>query len=122
MRVCLDTKELPSLASNKLDPYQTNCLLPSRTVVRVLPDLSDRYVISPDPGQFFLKLRLPEDVYCDQCILQVRPFDKGMWQPLPCLQELIFGACYVHELTGHGKAMVGALLRGVFRQIGARQP
>ena len=48
----------------------------------MLPDLSDRYVISPDPGQFFLKLRLPEDVYCDQCILQVRPFDKGMWQSL----------------------------------------
>ena len=36
-----------------------------------MPDLSNRYVISPDPGQFFLKLRLPEDVYCDQCILQV---------------------------------------------------
>ena len=50
----------------------------SSTVVRVLPDLSDRYVISPDPGQFFLKLRLPEDVYCDQCILQVRrQFDKN---------------------------------------------
>ena len=48
----------------------------------MLPDLSDRYVISPDPGQFFLKLRLPEDVYCDQCILQVRPLDnskKGTW-------------------------------------------
>ena len=40
----------------------------------MLPDLSDRFVISPDPGQFFLKLRLPEDVYCDQCILQV-----GSW-------------------------------------------
>ena len=39
--------------------------------MRVLPDLSDRFVISPDPGQFFLQLRLPEDVYCDQCILQV---------------------------------------------------
>ena len=54
----------------------------SSTVVRVLPDLSDRYVISPDPGQFFLKLRLPEDVYCDQCILQVRPLDnskKSTW-------------------------------------------
>ena len=37
----------------------------------MLPDLSDRYVIPHDPGQFFLKLRLPEDVYCDQCILQV---------------------------------------------------
>ena len=62
--------------------------LPSSTVVRVLPDLSDRYVISPDPGQFFLKLRLPEDVYCDQCILQVRPFDKGKWQSLALLLKL----------------------------------
>ena len=38
----------------------------------VLPDFTNTYVLpSRDTGTYMLKLRLPQDVWCKQCILQV---------------------------------------------------
>jgi hypothetical protein len=45
-------------------------------LLKVLPDLEDKFVITPDLGNHYIRLRMPEDVYCDQCILQVTAANK----------------------------------------------
>jgi hypothetical protein len=42
-----------------------------RTPLKVLPDLGFEFVVGPELGNYTCQVRLPEDVTCDQCILQV---------------------------------------------------
>merc|ERR1711892_1346899 len=50
------------------DPRQ-DCF--DKTILRVVPSGEDRYYLTTfNTGVFTLKLRLPSDVWCDQCILQ----------------------------------------------------
>ena len=42
-----------------------------RTVLKVVPSGEERYYLTTfNTGVFTLKLRLPPDTWCDQCILQ----------------------------------------------------
>ena len=42
-----------------------------RTVLKVVPSGEERYYLTTfNTGVFTLKLRLPTDTWCDQCILQ----------------------------------------------------
>ena len=42
-----------------------------RTVLRVVPSGEERYYLTTfNTGVFTLKLRLPNNIWCDQCILQ----------------------------------------------------
>ena len=58
-------------ANNKTyeDPIQ-NCF--DRLILPVIPDNKDHYILpNQETGTFFLSLRLPIDLWCKQCILQV---------------------------------------------------
>jgi len=56
-------------ANNDLnkDPEQ-ECF--DSTVLPVLPDLANHYDVGPELGMYRMKLRLPENITCTQCILQ----------------------------------------------------
>ena len=42
-----------------------------RTILKVVPSGEERYYLTTfNTGVFTLKLRLPPDIWCDQCILQ----------------------------------------------------
>ena len=49
----------------------TNIIELPRTVLKVVPSGEDRYYLTTfNTGVFTLKLRLPSNIWCDQCILQ----------------------------------------------------
>jgi len=89
-----------------LDPTQ-ECFDNGHTL-RVLPDLFDRYkLLSSEKGTYQFKIRLPDDVYCSQCIIQWTYVTGNSWgicadgsQEIGCGDQEHFRACVDIGIAG----------------------
>ncbi len=78
-----------------------------KTVLPVLPDLTDKYYIGDHLGNHYLGLLLPDDVYCDQCILQV-----GCMLIKPYLFRLSPAGSMNHQIHYRGRFDGNRVARG----------